>query len=295
MKRSIVFFAVLFTASFSCSRTPVQEKPNAWDTFVQNYLDRAFEFKPDMAASEGKHEYDGMIPDWSSVQLAKEENWLREQKKRALAFDESQLQPEQKFERKYLLAITDGSLYSLTESGDPYRNPQFYGLDPNLYLSRPYAPLATRLRMLTKYLHHIPQACHQIQSNLHSPMIRPMAEQGILMFGGMVSFIEQDAPPVFASVEDPALQAEFKSASQEAVAALKILKAWFEKQKSIGTSHFAIGAERLHRMLMATELVPTPIAEIEKAGKKDLERNLQRLKVVCAQYAPGDSLKKMRR
>jgi Bacterial protein of unknown function (DUF885) len=43
-------------------------------------------------------------------------------------------------------------------------------------------------------------------------------------------------------------------------------------------------------MVLATERVDVPLAELERVGRADLERNLRALRDACASYAPGRSM-----
>src|SRR5262249_36035060 len=50
-----------------------------------------------------------------------------------------------------------------------------------------------------------------------------------------------------------------------------------------------IGAEKFSEMLRTTEGVQIDLAELERIGRADLDRNLAGLKEACAKFAPGKS------
>jgi hypothetical protein len=58
--------------------------------------------------------------------------------------------PIEEVEREYVLAVIDRDLFWAERADWPHRNPEFYtgNLDPNVYIARPYAPLAERMRAL---------------------------------------------------------------------------------------------------------------------------------------------------
>jgi uncharacterized protein (DUF885 family) len=286
---------LLVLALVGCQHSaPKSEAEAGWDNYVEGYLERYFAANPSAAVSAGRHEWDGQLPDWSKEGIANEIARLKAETARAEAIPDSSLDARQKFERGYVLAVTAGQLFWLETAEGPFTNPQFYSwtLDPNVYVSREYAPAETRLKSFIKYAHAVPKACDQIQANLRLPMARPLLDQGKLILGGLASYIEKDAVSAFASVKDDGLQKELKDASAEASRSLKAVVAWLDGHRVSATSKFALGKDRFQKMLLDTEKVSVPIATIEKAGRADLERNLQELSRVCVKFAPGASLKK---
>ena len=123
-------------------------RAEAWPAFMQRYIDQDFRANPAFAVQQGKHEYDGRLPDWSETGLRNEIARLRSAIAAALAHDPRRLTREQRFERDYLIARTRGALFWLEVADQPHTNPAYYvdhGLDPSAYVTRPYAPAATAL------------------------------------------------------------------------------------------------------------------------------------------------------
>jgi Bacterial protein of unknown function (DUF885) len=267
----------------------------SWDRFVQSFLTGYFESHPTFAAGAGRHEYDGRLPDWSREGIEGEIARLGEERARAEAFDAGMLDERRALEREALLSVIDFELFWLAGAETPWRNPLYYAgpLDPNLYLSREYAPLEQRLRAYLDYARAVPRAAGQIRANLVTPMPRTFAELGKLSFGGLPGYYEKDVPAVFAAVDDPALQAELREANSEAARAMAELGEWFESQMPAdGTEagEFRLGPDLFRRMLWETERVDVSLGELEAAGRQELERNLAALREACAAYAPGLSV-----
>src|SRR4051794_8790521 len=78
-----------------------------WDAYVEQFLNSYFVAQPDFAAWQGRHEFDGLLPDWSAAGLKRESERLKSQRAGALAFSEGQLDERRQFERNYLLAQLD--------------------------------------------------------------------------------------------------------------------------------------------------------------------------------------------
>ncbi|MFZ1391573.1 MAG: DUF885 domain-containing protein, partial [Dokdonella sp.] len=113
----------------------------SWDATVDAFIDAYFDHYPTFAASAGKHEYDGKLPDYSAAALTATAGWLHAQRDAIAAFGDDRLDAGQRFQREYVLAVIDGQLFTLEDSGFPYNNPAFYAgdLSPSMYLTRPYA------------------------------------------------------------------------------------------------------------------------------------------------------------
>jgi hypothetical protein len=295
MLRKLAFstLALALGARAADAPPPAQEAPaQPWATYLQQYLEDEFAAHPDFAVTQGRHEYDGKLPDWSAAALAHEVERLEAARRRAQAYDEASLVPRQRFERQYVLARIDGDLFWLRDLRGPFRNPGYYlgALDPTVYLTRPYAPLPQRLHAFIAYLQAVPAAAAQVRQNLPSPMPRTFANLGEDSFGGYPVFFRDDVPKIFAAVQDAALQRELRAALGPAAQAMQALADWFHAEKARANEDFALGPEQFAAMLHMTERVDTPLAELEAIGRADLQRNLEALRAACARVLPGGSV-----
>jgi len=282
--------ALLF--SWGCHATHDATPSKEWGQFVADYLEGYFAAHPDAAVYEGRHDFDGKLPDFSHAGFDKEISRLHAAHARASNFAENLLDAKQKFERQYVLAAIDSDLFWLESAHWPYRNPFYYvwTLDPQVYLTRPYAPLDQRMRAFIAFENSLPDALHQIQANLQSPMPKTYADFGRRMFGGLAQYFEHDVPGIFSSVKDPQLESDFAAANRNAIRSLKSIDAWFASQRPTANEDFAIGADLFQKMLYATERVDVPLDRLEAIGRQDLERNLTALKEACTKFAEGKTL-----
>ncbi len=292
---SLATCLAVFLALGACSRDPApgERRSQDWPAFVQQFVEDWFVAHPMMGFAAGRAEFAGRFPDWSARGIAGEVARLKSVAEDARAFDEAKLTDAQRFERDYLLTVVDRNLFWLERAEWPMRNPTFYFdwnldfLSPDPYLTKPYAPLDARLRDFTAWLSNVPAAAAQIRANLRTPMPRTWIDQGVASFGGMVPFLRDDAPRVFADVKDEALQKAYADANAKAVAAFKELADWLQAQRATQTEDYAIGAELFAAMLKETEGVDVPLDRLLEAGKADLARNLAGLDQACRQFAPG--------
>ena len=264
----------------------------ALESAVDGFIQGMFEHYPTMAANAGKHEFDGKLPDYSAAGLKATGAWLHAQRKAFTALTDSQLDAQGRFHRDYVLAVIDGQLFWLEESGAPYKNPAFYtgDLSPSMYLTRPYAPLEQRMAAFVTYQEALPRAIAQIKANLTLPLPASFIDLGVNSFGGYASFFKSDVPAIFATVKDAALQGRFKASNAAAIKATQSLADWMKAQKPHATQDFALGAKKFSRMLHATERVDLPLDKLKAIGESDLARNLAALKSACAAFAPGATL-----
>jgi uncharacterized protein (DUF885 family) len=274
------------------SRSPAAA-PSRWAAFSQSFIDGYFRNSPAFAVSQGKHEYDGQLPDWSETGLANNAEFLRSSIAAAQAFDPKHLTKAERFERDYLIARAKGDLFWLETADQPHRNPAYYmntGLDPSVYVTRPYAPAETRLRAFIAYLNTVPRAARQIRANLKTPLPLSFIDYGKSAFGGFADYYPKDGKAAFASVQDPALQRQLDSSAREAARAMQELADWLEAQRPNATTDFALGADKFAQMVRDTEMVDVPLSELEAIGRADLKRNQDALRAACATYAPGATL-----
>jgi hypothetical protein len=292
-------FALLFF-SIACQQTTQPNNQTAmtasdsksWDSYVNEFIEAYFRAHPDFAVRAGRHEFDGKLPDWSAEGIKKEIARLHAEKDRIAGFADSTLSERQRFEREYVASVIDSDLFWLESAEWPMRCPQFYAdaIDPDVYVSREYAPIDQRLKAYTAYAKAIPTAIEQIRKNLRTPLPKTFVNIGHTTYGGLISFYEKDVPAIFTSVKDDQLQKDFKEANDGAIKAMKDIDGWFKSQETNASNDFALGAEKFSEMLKATERVDVPLSALAETGRRDLDRNLAALKEACATFAPGVSI-----
>jgi uncharacterized protein (DUF885 family) len=265
----------------------------AWSDFASSFIESYFKTHPFFAAQAGRHEFDGQMADWSADGFKTEIARLQGLRAKAQAIDPAPLDETQRFERDYLLSVMDGELFWLDQAKSPFKNPSWYinNLDPELYLSRNYAPLDKRLAGYLGYARAIPKIAEQIKANLQSPLAKPLIERGIAGFGGFAEFYRKDVPKVFASIKDEQAQKDLAEANTAAAQAMEDLKNWLVSERKKGTDSYALGPELYAAMLKQTERVDVPVADLEAIGRADLQRNTAALKAACEEFLPKGTLR----
>ena len=265
-----------------------------WPAFVNNFIEASFRANPGFAVMQGRHEYDGQIADLSPAGMTKEVDRLKQAIADAQAYGDDKLTPEQRFERDYLVAVAKGQLFWIDPAGADqlHHNPAAYlgYVDPSVYVTVPYAPKEQRLKAYIKFLQNVPRATEQMRANIQTPMATSFVDYAKSAFGGFVDYYPGDGMAAWKGVGTPADQQALKLATDNAVKAMKDTVAWVESQRAASKPNFALGKDKFQRMLADTEMVTTPIEQLERIGRADLAANQKLLGEACSRYAPGQTI-----
>ncbi len=301
---SLIFFTVLSLTACNKAEEPIfVEKPQeeqvqteTWEAFVTRQIEAHIVAHPQWAVVQGRHEYDGQLPDWSRAGIEKEIARLHQVREQALAYTDEAMSAEQVYQREYFVSRVDQDLFWMEKVQLPFRSPQFYfgwmgdSLDPSAYIALDYASIEERMAAFTRYLNNVPKAVAQIRENLAMPMPRTWLQLGIDGFGGYAAYFRDEVPAVWAAVEDESIQQAFTNANAGAIEAMQEMADWLKSNMSSATDDFALGPDLFKEMLWDTERVDISLQELEAIGRADMARNLQSLNEACAEYAPETSL-----
>jgi len=296
-----VVAGVLLVGLAGCGQSPQPSAPakkapsqasQQWSSIANGFIEDYLQAQPFFAAQSGRHEFDGQLPDLSPHGIKREIARLHDARTQIAAVDPAPLEPRERFDREYLLSVIDKDLFWLEKARYPFSNPYFYlnNIDPDMYLSRNYAPLDVRMKAYIKYARAIPKLVADVQENLKGPLPKTYVELGIADFGGFADFYTKDVAPIFATVSDPDLQKQLTDADANAATAMTNLKNYLIGLRKTATDKFPLGKDLFAEMVKDTEGVDLPVEQIEAAGRADLARNSQALKAECAVYLPKGSV-----
>lgn len=264
-----------------------------WPAFVNAFIEASFKANPGFAVGQGRHEYDGQIADLSPAGITAEVDRLKKAIADAQGFSDDKLTPEQRYQRDYLVAVAKGQLFWIDPAGADqlHNNPAAYlgAFDPSVYITVPYAPQDQRLKSYIKFLQNVPRAAEEMRANIKTPMATSFVDYAAKAFGGFVEYYPGDGTAAWKGVGSPEDQAALKTATDNAVKAMTDTVAWVETQRAASKPNFALGKAKFQRMLADTEMVTTPLDQLEQIGRADLASNQKLLGEACARYAPGAS------
>jgi uncharacterized protein (DUF885 family) len=157
------------------------------------------------------------------------------------------------------------------------KDPDAYsaGVTNSVYvlMNRKFAPPEDRLRSVTAREQKIPAILRAARENLKNPPLI-YTEIAIEQLPGIKDFFAKDVPQAFADVKDPQLKAEFTTANQAAIEALRKYEEWLKTDvlpRSNGD--FRIGAENFSKKLLYEDMVSTPLDRLQEIGMQDLRKN----------------------
>ena len=265
-----------------------------WAGFVNNFIEASFKANPGFAVSSGRHEYDGQVSDLSETGIAAEIDRLKKAIAGAQAYGDDRLDAHQRYQRDYLIAVAKGQLFWIDPDGADqlHNNPAAYlgAFDPSVYVTVPYASKEQRLKSYIKFLQNIPTTAERMRANIKAPMASSFVDYGKSAFGGFVEYYPGDGVAAWKGVGTPEDQQALKTATDAAVKAMKDIVAWVESQRASSKPNFMLGKAKFQRMLADTEMVTTPIEQLEQIGRADLAANQKLLGEACSRYAPGQTI-----
>src|SRR5688572_31909300 len=116
----LITTGLVFAACGRKEDSPVSgaEGAAAWATTRDALIEEYLKAQPAFAVYQGRHEFDGRLPDWSAEGLAAEVTRLRAARDRAAAV--TGLTAVDAFERDYLISQFEDDLFFLEDAQSPF-------------------------------------------------------------------------------------------------------------------------------------------------------------------------------
>jgi uncharacterized protein (DUF885 family) len=292
----IVVFTVMLSSKSVRARTPpsmaATETQAAWDRLADEYFDQVyFKFGPSNGTSDGLHQYDSQLEDFSRAGIDANVAALHAFEKRVAAVDPQGLDETRVADRALVLANIHGTLLT-EEIVRPWeKNPDFYssGVSGSVYviMIRQFASADGRLRSVVAREEKMPAVFAAARANLKNPP-RIYTEIALEQLPDIISFFQNDVPAAFASASDPAVKAAFAKSNGEVIEGLRSYAEWLKRDvlpRSNGD--FRIGAETFSEKLLYDEMVDTPLDRLLEIGWADLRKNQAEFKRVAAELEPN--------
>jgi len=260
------------------------------DGLERRIVDHLFELQPSYAVSLGLHEYDGRVPDLSTVFTDRWTSGADGLLKELEATETRRLSPGRRIDRFLLRLLLESPLFDLREARELDRNPMAYvgAVSLTSYLVREYAPAERRVAAIAQVLEGFPRLLEQGRRRLNGPLPKPFVDLSLAIGGGL--------PAHFAEAEAFAdrthLGPTVAAARATAEPALAQFLGWLrDEELPRAIPDFALGAARFQRLLFVREGIETPFEEIRQAGEADLARNEARLtEIAKSEGVPVEAL-----
>ena len=214
----------------------------SFEQAVDRYFADRFKFLPSEATSDGFHQYDSQLEDYSAREIPAraemDRKYLAEFGRMPASAD-----------RDLMMSKIQSDLLSIEEIRSWENNPDVYssGITESVFglISRNFAPPDHRLRSVIAREEQMPRVLQNARENLKNPP-RIYTQVAIEQLPGIIDFFRSDVPAAFSGVHDGALLSEFHQKNNAVIAALESYQQFLQSDilpKSNGD--FRIGAEKL--------------------------------------------------
>jgi hypothetical protein len=248
---------------------------HTFDTLVAEAFAHIWALDPTAAVYVGKHEYDGIVPDWSPGTVATHLDALQAIADRMALLDD--LTEDDELDREILTSEIASIRFDWHELRTYARSPMqwVYQLDPDLYMKRSYAPVAERARVATRLLSQAGDHLEQARERLDPVVPRTFAEWGAEAASGLADMIRNDTAAAFALEEGVELDA-LRDACTNAADDLDGFAAWInDTLVPFADDSFPIGRARMERLLQVGEMVTMSVETMLEVAEQDLADNLE--------------------
>jgi uncharacterized protein (DUF885 family) len=280
----------LFACTLVMSATFAQT-PDQFGHLVDRFFDQCyFRFSPTLGTSAGLHQYDRQLESYSRHSIEEEIAVLQRFETEFRDVHPKALDPEASADRDLVLSTIRAALLNTKEIRMWEKDPDRYssGITNSIFviMSRKFAPAADRIQSVIAREKQIPAVFADARKNLKNPP-RIYTQIALEQLPGTIRFFQKDVPAAFAEVRDPELLAEFRSANEGAIQALRDYEQ-FLKADLLPRSNgdFRIGAANYVKKLEYEEMVTTPLEQLLERGYEDLRRNQAAFREAAARIDP---------
>lgn len=245
----------------------------------QIFYKGSWEFRPSQATNAGVHAYDTQLGSVTPAAFTAEIARLHSTQYSIDSIDVADLSLDGKADRQLLLSDIGRSLFSLESRPEWRMSPSYYvQLGSNSVfsiVSRNFAPLRDRMRLVIARERQIPAMLAQGESNIEASQVPAIyAQTSVRDANGAADFLEHDVASAFATVNDPDLKARFVKSNGNAAAAYKSY-AQFVKTSVMPRAHasFAIGAEAYEHLETLQNVEDIPLPRLLAVGEANLAKD----------------------
>ncbi len=236
-----------------------------YDRLSEDFFDVYYTYHPPHATRQGLHQYDDHLGHYRRDEV---EETLRRMK--AIQAEVARIDPAglgywHAIDHPVLSTRLKREIYWIETWRFWENNPLFYKdtIVEGVFnlVSRSFAPLEERLKLVISRERHVPQVLQAARENLSNPPYE-YTEQAIRLMPGAIEFF-RSLPRQFDRVQDSSLLNAFREANDCVVEELEGFLAYLQEDL-LPRSHgsFAVGEAGIQAILDAEEMIDVPVAEI---------------------------------
>ena len=292
---SLLLAALLVTPTIHAQHLSADGGVQTFNFIADQFLsDVYFHFAPTTATTDGLHQYDTQLEDYSAANIQKEIAALHTYEKKVEAIDPSALDASVAGDRQILLNNIRSQLLTLEVIRPWEKNPDIYSTGATnaafVIMERPYASTNIRLRALVEREKQMPQLLLEARKNLKNPP-HIFTEIAIEQIDGDVSFFQNDVPTAFLTGPDAATDADAKAAFAKSNAAvIDAIKSYGDWLKSDllarSNGDYKLGADTFAKKLSYDEMVDIPLDRLLQIAIDDIHKNQAEFARVAKEVDP---------
>jgi uncharacterized protein (DUF885 family) len=282
----VILGAAIVSFSTACSNAHIESHQEpvasaAFRSFVDDYFTELYRFNPTLGTSNGFHEYDDKLEDWSADAYRKRLEIVKSQLARvqALHTPKSPLSADEAIDASILEGQLRSEILDIETLNTYRRNPINYVSMPgsaiDLILKRNFAVPAERLRSIIARLRQVDPLLRHMRENVTEPP-KEFTDLAVRISKGSVGFFRDTvaAWAKDAAGNDAALFNDFQTANRSVITAFETTTRYLEgdlKPKSKGL--YAIGRTNFMNKLLYEEMVDIPYERLLAIGEANLEKD----------------------
>lgn len=258
------------------------------DQYFDTYY---FPTNPSTATSDGFHDWDGKLEDYSRAGVDANVKALKQWEARISAVDPSTLGQFVQGDRELVLNNIHSTLLTLQTIKPWQKNPDSYssGITSSAFtlMERKFASPETRLRALIAREKQMPGVLADARKNLDNPP-KIYTQIALEQLPGLVDFFQHDVPSAFADVADADLKQQFATSNGAVIKALQDYQSWL-KSDLLPHSHgdFRLGTQAYRDKLKYDEMVTLPLAQLIAIDTANMRANQQQFAKVAHELDPS--------
>ncbi len=257
-----------------------------YDRLSAEFFDLYYTYHPPHATRQGLHQYDHHLGHYRRDEIEETLRRMQAVQGQVAQIDPSSMDRWHAIDHAVLTTRLKREIYWIETWRFWENNPLFYKdtIVEGVFnlVSRSFAPVDERLRLVIAREQCVPQVLQTARENLTNPPYE-YTEQAIRLIPGAINFF-RNLPGQFETVQDRALLRSFYDANERVVKELGSFLAFLEDDL-LGRSQgsFAVGEAGIQAILDAEEMIDVPVADILARCYRDLDEVEARIAEVAGQ------------
>jgi len=260
--------------------------------FVDHLLGYLYEVHPTQAALDGVHTHDDLLEDFSRQSLDAEAHALAGYLRRLDEIHAEALTTVERLEHRMLGDHIRARMLELEQVRMWEKNPQVYAdvlassLASQALFS--HAPAEERARRVLSKLRQTPRLVQAARDNIKDPP-GIFVKLGLETMRGALTFIEQELPRAFASVDDLHLLGDLADAQTEASHVVGSYLEYLEREMAPkARASFRLGRDRFEQKLRLEEGISLPLERLVSIATRELKATQEAFRSLAGRMNGGD-------